>query len=139
MTVPTEVRDRVCALMERFERDQWATEIEARLRNGTITELDPELRLRKLDGDALASVMTEAEEEWQYGQNIILQRKALHTQIDEAHSQVRMALAQLRNLDELGDVEYMGGCADVEHYLHEAGRALRSAQALKPSNKDGEV
>ena len=138
MTVPTEVRDRVSALMERIDRNQWETEIEARLRNGTIRELDPELRLGRIDGDALASVMTEAEEEWQHGQNILIGRKELHVCIQEALHAVQVVRRQLKNLDEMGDVEYMGGNVDVEHFLEEAARALRAAQALKPTDAKGE-
>lgn len=138
MTVPTEVRDRVSALMDRVDRNNWHTEIEGRLRSGTIHELDPHLRLAKLDGDALASVMTEAEEEWQHGQSILTGRKELHVCIQEALHAVQMVKRQLKNLDELGDVEYMGGNADVEHFLEEAARALRAAQALKPTDEKGE-
>lgn len=136
--VSEEVRWRVAALLDRFERGQWDTEIRVRLREGRMRELDPELNLMKLDKYQTDAVMEAAEEEWQHGQAIVRHRKDLHARIAEAQRQIGLALGQIKNLDELSDAEYENGSTDAEHFLNKAARSLRAAQSLKPTGADGE-
>lgn len=82
-------------------------------------------------------LMTAAIAEMEHDQNITAHRKKLHEYIGNAQTLVVMALGSIEALGELGDPEYMGGVADLEAFLHDAGRALRTAQKIKPTDKDG--
>lgn len=136
--VPEETRWRVAALMDRIEQQYWDIEIEDRLLNGRIADLDPELKsVGKLTKDEASAVMVAAEEEWEHGERIMTHRKRLHESIADAGSRIVWALKEIETLSELGDAEYMDGSADLEAFLNDAARALRAAQKIKPTDKDG--
>lgn len=138
--VSEETRCRVAALMDRIERQYWDIEIEDRLLNGRIADLDPELKsIGKLTKDEARAVMVEALEEWEHGERIISHRRNLHESIVDAGNRIAWAFKELTTLAELGDVEYDGGHADLEAFLNDAARALRAAQKIKPTDKNGGV
>lgn len=129
--------DRLATLLERVGEDRWA-ELEERLTAGTLGVVDPELRdLTPLDGAESVEVFESARAEAERQRYITRQRQNLHRQIEAAQGEIRRALDTMRTLDDLGDVEYEGGDADTEHHLNEALRSLRAAQAVKPSDADG--
>lgn len=82
-------------------------------------------------------VMTAAIEEVEHDRRIVLHRRDLHGLIAQAQTQIQRAINQAKILGDLGDVEYMDGNADLEAFLADAARSLRAAQALKPTDKDG--
>lgn len=136
--VTEETRWRVAALMDKIDREHWDVEIEDRLLNGHIADLDPELRaMGKVSKDEAAAIMTEAEEEWEHGERIILHRRRLHESIADAGNRITWALKEIEALSEMGDAEYMDGHADLEAFLNDAARALRAAQKIKPTDKNG--
>lgn len=136
--VSTETRWRFAALMHQIDREHWDVEIEDRLLNGRIADLDPELKgVGKVSKDEAAAIMTAAEEEWEHGERIVLHRKRLHESIADAGSRILWALKEIETLSGLGDAEYMDGSADLEAFLNDAARALRAAQKIKPTDKNG--
>lgn len=78
---------------------------------------------------------TEKELKSERDQECVVLRRRLHETIESAQGDIHCARDLLVRLDELGDVDYSGGHADVEHFLDAADRNLRAAQALKPSNR----
>lgn len=132
--VSEELADRIASLMSQGID---TLELENRLTLGTLHELDSELRLLQLTKEEAQSVIDAAGGLYEHEQNITVRRKELHQSVHEAEAQTLRALRLMKNLDELGDVEYEGGVGDVEHFLQEASRSLRAAQALKPTDKHG--
>lgn len=132
--VSEEVADRVADLMLRGVD---TLELENRLALGTLNELDSELRLLQLNKEEVRSVISAAKALHEHILNITAKRIELHQCIEWAEGEALRALRLMKDLDELGDVEYEGGRADVEHFLKDAARSLRAAQALKPTDKNG--
>lgn len=97
------------------------------------------LNFEPISEEAARDAVTAAIEEAEHYERITQHRKILHECIEDAQKRIAMAGRELRTLGELYDVEYEGGSADLEAFLADAGRALRAAQALKPTDKDGEV
>lgn len=121
--------------------DNRLEELEKMLSAGTAGEIDPELgTLGPLGDEAAAELIDTARPEYEQGKAIPRLRKELHQRIDDAMSEIRQAQRTMRQLwSDWGDIEYEGGHADTEHCLEEALRQLRLAQAVKPSDKDGEL
>lgn len=138
MRISEHVADQLAGLMEQVGSDRWA-ELENRLVAGTIHELDPKLTLPGVDKDTAVEVFEDARTIYEQNQGITRLRKELHQRLEDAQRQIILAGKAIRDLWSVwGDVEYEGGDADVERFLNEAARNLRAAQALKPTNKDGE-
>jgi hypothetical protein len=97
------------------------------------------LNLVSMDPEKARSVMDQARGEFEHIEATVKGRKDLDRNIEEAMSAVLLAQYCLKQLSRLGDVEYEGGHADTERHLEDAGRALRAAQAVKPSDKNGEL
>lgn len=90
-------------------------------------------------GEEMArDAVTAAIEEMEHDREIIRHREGLHKAIEVAQMEVKRAISEIKRLDDLCDAEYEGGSSDLEAFLGDASRALRAAQALKPTGKDGE-
>jgi hypothetical protein len=130
---------RTSAAMEKVGDDR-LEELEKMLSAGTAGEVDPELAaLGPLGDEAAAELIEKARPEYEQGKAIVRLRKELHEHIDQAQRVIRDAFGSIRDLSGWGDVEYEGGHRDTEDCLNEALRQLRLAQAVKPSDKDGEL
>lgn len=97
------------------------------------------LNLPPMTEDQAFKMMSEASAEFELNAAIVKARKALHRNIEDAMTSIRRAEGAVRELSSLGDVEFEGGHADTEQHLSDAGRALRAAQAVKPSDSAGEL
>jgi hypothetical protein len=126
----------VAEVMKKVGEERWG-ELEKRLAEGTGATLDPELGMKPLGADQAAELVGEACTEIERERNITQTRQNLHLHIDKAQQVIHEALWDVQFLSGLGDVEYEGGDADTEHCLNEALRQLRLAQAIKPTDKDG--
>lgn len=131
---------RTSAAMDKVGDDR-LEELEKMLSAGTAGEIDPELaRLGPLGDEAAAELIDAARPEHEQGKAILRLRKELHQRIDDAMSEIREAQRTMRLLwSDWGDIEYEDGHADTDRCLDEALRQLRLAQAIKPSDKDGEL
>lgn len=115
-------------------------ELEKMLAAGTAGEVDPELaRLGPLGAEKAAELIEAARPEYEQSLAIVRHRKELHQHIDQAQRVIKDAFRSIRELGGWGDVEYEGGHRDTEDCLNEALRQLRLAQAVKPSDKDGDL
>lgn len=131
---------RTSAAMDKVGDDR-LEELEKMLSAGTAGEIDPELAaLGPLGDEAAAELIDAARPEYEQGKAIPRLRKELHERIDDAMTEIRAAQRTMRLLwADWGDIEYEDGHADTDHCLDEALRQLRLAQAIKPSDKDGEL
>ncbi|MFE0472368.1 hypothetical protein ACFW2V_12175 [Streptomyces sp. NPDC058947] len=128
--------DDVADVMRRIGEDRWE-ELERHLVQGSAGTLDHRLDRGPMAGEAAIELVEEARSEIERERNITRTRRNLHQRIADAQAVVQGALREIKTLADLGDVEYEGGDADTEHCLGEALRQLRLAQAIKPSDKDG--
>lgn len=97
------------------------------------------LNLAPMMPEKAERLMEQAEAEFTQGKLIVRHRRWLHSRIEDALDEIRRAKNEISELDQWGDVEYEGGHADLTSFLDEAARQLRAAQAIKPSDKDGEL
>lgn len=95
------------------------------------------LNLFPMSPEEAQELMTVAIREMEHDENVTAHRKKLHECIDDAQRRIQWALKEIGILGELGDVEYDGGHADLEAFLADAARALRAAQKIKPTDRDG--
>lgn len=114
-------------------------ELEKRLANGTAGFVVEELgMLGALGEKAAAELIEAARPDFEQIVNITRLRKELHQRIDDAQKEIQEAQRVIRDLwRDWGDVEYMEGDDDTEHCLNEARRQLRLAQAIKPTDENG--
>jgi len=114
-------------------------ELEKRLANGTAGFVVEELGvLGALGEKAAAELIEAARPDFEQIVNITRLRKELHQRIDDAQKEIQEAQRVIRDLwRDWGDVEYMEGDDDTEHCLNEARRQLRLAQAIKPTDENG--
>ncbi len=136
--VSHEVADRLALLMEKVGSDRW-DELTDRLMAGTIRDLDPKLNLSKMNKATAIKVFEAGRDAYNHDEEIIRFRRILHEEIRKAGSAIVRAERAMGDLDGMGDVEYEGGCDDVAKFLKDALRMLRAAQAIKPSDADGET
>lgn len=131
---------RTSAAMDKVGDDR-LEELEKMLSAGTAGEVICELAaLGPLGDEAAAELIEAARPEYEQGKAIPRLRKELHEHIDDAMAEIRAAQRMMRLLwSDWGDIEYEDGHADTDHCLDEALRQLRLAQAIKPSDKDGEL
>lgn len=85
-------------------------------------------RMTNTTGPALAAMM-----EAEHDREIDIARADLLAHIAAAQDAMRKAQRARARLVELYDVEHAEGSHDFGHYLEEAGRALRAAEALNPT------
>lgn len=130
------VRSELAAILDRLDDGKWGR-LEQALAKGEAGTMYGCLNLAPLGEEAARELMDAASDEMRYNRNIVRQRRELHDLIQNGLSSIHLAEQMIRRLDGLGDVEYENGSADLEAFLADAARALRAAQALKPTGKDG--
>jgi len=136
--VGEEVMGSLASILDRLDSAQWSR-LETLLAEGKAGTMYGCLNLVPLGAEGARELMDAASDEVAHWRSIKRERQALHEQIAGAQRYIQVALAQIKNLDKLGDVEYMDGHADLEAFLGDAGRLLRAAQKIKPTDKDGET
>lgn len=97
------------------------------------------LNLPPMTREAAQSLIEQAGSDFNQDWAIVRHRKGLHDRIQGAMNEIRLAKNEISELSNWGDAEYEGGHADLTSFLDEAARQLRAAQAIKPSDKDGEL
>lgn len=112
--------------------------LERLLAKGEAGTMFATLNFAPLGDDAARDAMQAALDELALSSNIQRTRRTLHECIADALKRIQMAEREIKRLDEMGDVEYEGGSADLEAFLASAARDLRAAQALKPTDAKGE-
>lgn len=130
------LKNELLRVLDRVEPEKWGL-LEKLIAEGKAGTMYGCLNFGGIGEDAAREVMTAAIEEIEHDRQIVRHRKELHKFIEQAQAQVQRAFQEIKNLDELYDVEYEGGSSDLEKFLEDAARALRAAQALKPTDKDG--
>lgn len=96
------------------------------------------LNLAPLGEEDARNAVQAAIDEISHSRHITGQRKNLHESIQNALNWINTAEVKIKTLDELGDVEYEGGSADLEKFLDDAGRMLRAALAVMPTDRNGD-
>ncbi len=124
-------------IMEHLDPDQWG-HLEKLLAEGKGGTMYGALNLPPLGDESAQEIMEAAASEVRHWWTIQNHRKNLHESIADALKRIGMAQREIKQLGELGDVEYDGGSADLEAFLADAARLLRAGQALKPTDAKGE-
>ena len=130
------VQSQLAEILERVDSKDWER-LEALLAEGKAGTMYGCLNLSPLGKEGARELMAAASDEMHHNKSIVTHRQWLHRRIEDALSEIQRAEKEIKTLDELGDVEYEGGCADMEKLLDLAALNLRSALALKPTDKDG--
>jgi hypothetical protein len=136
MASPLSLIQDVAQVMHQVGQERWE-ELEQHLAVGSAGALDHRLDGEPLGGERASELIGEALGEVERDRNITRTRQNLHLHIQKAQGVIHDTLRDVQTLSDIGDIEYEGGHADTEHCLNEALRQLRLAQAIKPSDKDG--
>lgn len=134
--VPEELKFELAGILERLDSSKWQR-LEELLAEGKAGTMYGLLNLAPLGKEGVRELMDAASDLMHHDRNIRQHRLELHDLIQNALSGIHLAERKIKVLDELGDVEYEGGSADLEAFLADAARCLRAAQALKPTDREG--
>lgn len=140
MQIAEETVWRTTAAMDKVGYDR-LDDLEKRLADGTAGEIDPKLaELEALGAEGAAELIEAARPQYEQGRAIVRIRKELHEHIDNATRDIARAQAAMRQLwSDWGDIEFEDGHAATDRCLTEALHQLQCAQAVKPSDADGDI
>jgi hypothetical protein len=130
------IQSQLAEILGRLDSKDWER-LENLLAEGKAGTMYGCLNLAPLGEEGARELMDAASDEMHHSKNIVTHRQWLHSRIEDALGEIRRAEREIKTLDELGDVEYEGGSADLEKLLELTALNLRSALALKPTDKDG--